>query len=94
VFWIQLGLPHPLIVSILRCVCTHPIDPMGIHFLRCVHGNKHTWTNDTACNTFATITWDVNFHVGQNNYMCFFQTCSTSLVDKLTLCSPKMAFAL
>jgi hypothetical protein len=33
-----LGLPHPSIVGILRCVCTHPIDPMGIHFLFCAHG--------------------------------------------------------
>ncbi len=30
---------------------------------------------------------------GENNYMCFLQTCSTPFVDKSTLCSPKMAFA-
>jgi hypothetical protein len=23
-------------------VCTHPINPMGIHLLPCTHGNKHT----------------------------------------------------
>jgi hypothetical protein len=27
-------------------MCTHPIDPMGIHFLCCFHGNEHTWTHD------------------------------------------------
>jgi hypothetical protein len=36
------GLPHPSIASILRCVCTHPINPMGIHLLCCAHGNEHT----------------------------------------------------
>jgi hypothetical protein len=30
---------------------------------------------------------------GENNYMCFLQTRSTPLADKLTFCSPKMAFA-
>ncbi len=30
----------------------------------------------------------------ENNYTCFFQPCSTPLVDELTLCSPKMEFAL
>jgi hypothetical protein len=29
----------------------------------------------------------------ENNYTCFFQPCSIPLVDKLTLCSPKMEFA-
>jgi hypothetical protein len=63
-FWTWFGLPHPLIVSIPRCVCTHPIDRMNIHFLCCVHGNELTKTHDTICHSFATITWDVNFHVG------------------------------
>jgi hypothetical protein len=30
----------------------------------------------------------------ENNYTCFLQPCSTPLVDELTLCSPKMEFAL
>jgi hypothetical protein len=38
---------------------------MGIHFLCCVHGNKHTRTHDTICNTFVAIAWDVGFHMWQ-----------------------------
>jgi len=38
---------------------------MGIHLLRCTHGNKHTRTHDIVRNIFATIAWDDNFHVGQ-----------------------------
>jgi hypothetical protein len=37
------------IVSISRCVCTHPIDPMGIHLLCCVHNNKHKGIHDVIC---------------------------------------------
>ncbi len=37
-FWIGLRLPHPSIVGIPQCMCTHPIDPKSIHLLRCAHG--------------------------------------------------------
>jgi hypothetical protein len=57
-------LPHPLIVGIPWCMCTHPIDYMGVHLLRCTHDNEHTWTHDAICNTFVTIAWDDDFHVG------------------------------
>jgi len=59
------GLPHPSIVNIPWCVCTHPINPMGIHFLCCVHANKLTWTHDVIHYTFVAIMKDVGFHVGQ-----------------------------
>jgi hypothetical protein len=36
---------------------------MGIHFLRCDHGNEHTWTHDVVRDTFVAIVWDVGFHV-------------------------------
>jgi hypothetical protein len=70
------------------------IDPMGIHFLCCIHGNKCTWKPMMQfatpllplCGMLAS-TW------GKNNYMHFFQTCLIPPIDKLTLCSPKMAFA-
>jgi hypothetical protein len=89
----QLGLPHPSIVSILRCVCTHPIDPIGIHFLRCAHGNKCIGTHDAIHDTFAPLhemlvsTWD------ENNYMHFLQPHSIPFINESTLCLPKMAFA-
>ncbi len=65
VFQIWLRLPHPSIVSIPWCVCTHPIDPMGIHLLCCVHANELTWTHDAIHYTFVAIMKDVGFHVGQ-----------------------------
>jgi len=52
-FCMCFGLPS--ITGIPRCVCTHPIDPMGIHFLCCAHGNKKIGTHDVICNTFVTI---------------------------------------
>jgi hypothetical protein len=39
---IWLKLPHPSITNIPRCMCTHPVDLMGIHLLHCVHDNEHT----------------------------------------------------
>jgi hypothetical protein len=59
-----LGLPHPSIANIPQCVCTHPINPMSIHFLHYAHGNKCIWTHDAICDTFTTIAWDVGFHMG------------------------------
>jgi hypothetical protein len=64
-FWMWFRLPHLSIVSILWCMCTHPINLMGIHLLHCYHGNECTCIHDAICDTFATITWNVNFHVGQ-----------------------------
>ncbi len=59
----QLGLPHPSIICMLQCVCTHPIDPMGIHFLHSTHVNKHIRTHDLIRDTFVAIVQDVGFHV-------------------------------
>jgi hypothetical protein len=60
-----LGPPHPLIVGIHQCMCIHLIDFMGIHLLRYAHGNEHIKTHDVIHDTFATIVWGANFHVGQ-----------------------------
>ncbi len=83
---IQLGLPHPSIISIPRCVCTHPINLMGIHILHWIHDNKCIRTHDAIRDTFTSLhkmsisTWD------EYNYMLFLQPHSTPLIDKLTLC--------
>jgi len=45
-------------------VCTHPIDLLGIHLLRCVHGNEHVGTHDAIRDTFIAIALDVGFHMG------------------------------
>jgi len=59
-----LGLPHPSIIGISQYVCTHPTDPIDIHFLLCAHSSEHIGTHDAIHNTFATIAWDVGFHLG------------------------------
>jgi hypothetical protein len=61
----RLGLPHPSITNIYQCVCTHPIDPMGIHLLCCAHGNERIRTHNAICDTFVAITQNVSFHVGR-----------------------------
>jgi len=67
----RLGLPHPSITNIPRCVCTHPIDLMGIDFLCCAHGNERTKTHDVIHDTFVAITRDVSFHVGREQLHVF-----------------------
>jgi hypothetical protein len=44
---------------------------MGIHLLCYAHGNKCTGTYDAIHNTFAAITRDVNFHMGQKQLHAF-----------------------
>jgi len=68
---IWLRLPHLSIASILQCVCTHPIDLMGIYFLLCAHGNECTWTHDAVRDTFVTIVRDDGFHVGWEQLHAF-----------------------
>jgi hypothetical protein len=80
-------LPHPLITCIPWCVCTYPINRMGIHFLLYVHGNKHTGTHDVICDTFAIIAWDVGFHLGWGQLHAFpsiiFNDALQTSFDKL-----------
>jgi hypothetical protein len=90
-----LGPPHPLIASIPQCVCTHPIDLMGIHLLRCAHGNERTRTHDVIHDTFVAIAQNVGFSMwDENNYMCFLQPHSIPLINKSTLCLLKRTFTL
>jgi hypothetical protein len=74
----RLILPYPSIVNKPWCVCTHPINPMGIHLLHCAHGNEHIGTHDVIHNIFATIAWNVGFHVGQQQLHAFFSTTFNS----------------
>jgi len=46
--WIWFGLPHPSIANIIWCVCTHPINPTGIHLLHYAHNNKRIKTYDVV----------------------------------------------
>jgi hypothetical protein len=70
--WTWLGLPHPSIIGIPWCVCTHPINFMGIHFLRYVHGNEHTKTHDAMYNTLLLLRDKLASMWDENNYMHFF----------------------
>jgi len=63
-FWTRLGLPHHSIINIFWCVCTCPINPMGIHLLYCTQGNKRMGTHHVAHDTFVAIAWNVGFHMG------------------------------
>jgi hypothetical protein len=74
----QLGLPHPSITGILQCVCTHPINFMGIHLLHCVHSNKRIRTHDAIRDTFTPIARNVGFHVGQKQLHKFLSTTFNS----------------
>jgi hypothetical protein len=74
----QLGLFYPSIANIPQCVCTHPINLMGIHLLHCVHGNEHIKTHDVIRDTFATIAQDVGFHVGQEQLHALLSTTFNS----------------
>jgi hypothetical protein len=56
-------LQHLSIAGLPQCVCTHPINPMDIHFLCCAHGNECMGTHDAVCDTFVAITWNVGFHI-------------------------------
>ncbi len=52
-------------------MCTHPIDPLVIHFLCCAHGNKCTWTHDVICDAFVTIVQNDCFHIRQEQLHVF-----------------------
>jgi len=74
----RLELPHPSIVGILQCVCTHPIDSMGIHLLHCVHGNECMGTHDVVHDTFVAIMQDVGFHVRKKQLHAFLSSMFNS----------------
>jgi hypothetical protein len=44
-------------------MCTHPIDPMGIHLLRCILGNECMGTYDVIHDIFVAIMQDVGFRM-------------------------------
>jgi hypothetical protein len=54
----------PWTTTSFNCMCTHPINLMGIHFLLYAHGNECTKTEDAIHDIFVTIVRDANFHVG------------------------------
>jgi hypothetical protein len=63
VLHIQLGLHHPLALSLSYYICGQPLDAMGIHFFHCTHGGEKMVSNEVVQDAFASITRDVGFHV-------------------------------
>jgi hypothetical protein len=51
---------------------------MGIHLLRCVHGNEHMGTHDVVHDTFVAIMRDVGFHVGEKQLHAFLSSMFNS----------------
>lgn len=79
---IQLKLPYPSITCLLGCVCIHPIDPLGIHLLRCSHG----------MNALGHITQCLGIHLRKlvfmwfkSNYTFFLLPCFKHLSNVSTL---------
>jgi hypothetical protein len=70
------------IVGFSQCVCTYPINLMGVYFLRYTHNNEHIETHDIVCNTFVIIVWDVVFHVVHQQLHALPSTMCNPLVKK------------
>ena len=47
-FCLRLGLPHPCLATYATCSCSHQLDPLGIHLLRCVRGGGRTLSHDSV----------------------------------------------
>jgi len=73
-----LGLTHLLIASFFQCVCTHPIDPMGIHLLCCAHDNECMGTHDAIHNIFVAIVQDIGLFVEQEQLHALLSAMFTS----------------
>jgi hypothetical protein len=70
--------PHPSIRGVSWCVCTHPINLMGIHLLRCADGNERIRTHDVIYDTFVAIAWNVGFHLGRKQLHALLSTTLNS----------------
>jgi hypothetical protein len=92
--WLELS--NLSIASFPLCVCTHPIDLMGIHVLHCAHGNEHTWTHDVIHYTFATIVGAIAFTHKQivvtNVWFCIFIYFKNKKYSQVELFSHNVIF--
>ncbi len=75
--WTRLGLPHPLAFSLTHCIYDQPLNPMGIHLLRCTHGGERTTSHDVVQDVFMSIVKDMAFHVFVGTNSHFFATFSS-----------------
>jgi hypothetical protein len=61
------------------------IDPMDIHLLRCAQGNECIEIRDAIHDTFATITQDVGFHMGQQQLHALPSTTFNSFRQRVDI---------
>jgi len=59
----KLSLSHPLVFGVSHCICSQPLDPMGIHFFRYAHGGERTISHNVMQDVFLAIAKDARFHV-------------------------------
>jgi len=43
---IKLGLPHPLALKVMHCICGKPLNFLGTHLFGCSHGGEWTASHD------------------------------------------------
>jgi hypothetical protein len=84
----KLGLSHPLILGVSHCICNQPLDPMGIHFLRCMHGGERMASHDVVWDAFVAIAKDARFC--ESRPMSFHPLSYNLCIIELTLCYQSM----
>ncbi len=62
---IRLCLSHLLILGVSHCICSQPLDPMGIHLFHCIHGGEKMVSHDVVRDVFTAIGKSARFHVSQ-----------------------------
>lgn len=59
----NLGLPHPLAIGFIQCICDYGLDLVGTHLFRYSHGEEQITSHNAFQDAFAFIMKDVGFHV-------------------------------
>jgi hypothetical protein len=67
---IKLGLFHPLVLGVSHCICSQPLDPIGIYLLHCAHGGKRMTSYDVVRNVFE----------------CHYKRCKISCLTRVDTC--------
>jgi hypothetical protein len=57
----RLGFSRPLVLGVLHCICSQPLDPMKIHLFHCAHHGERMASHDVVRVFFATIVKDARF---------------------------------
>jgi hypothetical protein len=85
----KLGLLHLLALGLSHCIYGQPLDPMGIHLFRYIHGGERMVSHDAMWDAFTSIVKDVCFHVA---HILLPPTLQFD-ANRLTLCFQLMVFA-